>query len=40
MIGFGNPLLDGYPGGPTDNAEAAQIALDLAQWAAEARKHR
>jgi CHAT domain-containing protein len=39
MIGFGNPLLDGYPGGPTDDAEAAQIAKDHAEWAAEAREH-
>jgi hypothetical protein len=37
MIGFGNPLLDGFPGGPTDNAEAAQIAKDRSHWAAEAQ---
>jgi CHAT domain-containing protein len=37
MIGFGNPLLDGYPGSPTDDAEAALIAKDHAEWAAEAR---
>src|SRR5262249_35774171 len=37
MIGFGNPLLDGYPGRLNDDADAAQTAKDHAQWAKEAR---
>jgi CHAT domain-containing protein/tetratricopeptide (TPR) repeat protein len=37
MIGFGNPLLTGYPGRPDDKAEAAQKAKDHAEWAREAR---
>jgi CHAT domain-containing protein/Flp pilus assembly protein TadD len=37
MVGFGNPLLDGYHGQPNDDAEAAQMAKDHAQRAKEAR---
>ena len=37
MIGFGNPLLDGYPGRTDDDAEASQKARDHAEWAKEAR---
>jgi CHAT domain-containing protein/tetratricopeptide (TPR) repeat protein len=41
LIGFGNPLLDGYPGSPNDDAERAQIAKDHSQWAklARAKQH-
>jgi CHAT domain-containing protein len=37
MIGFGNPLLDGYLGRPDDNPIARKLAEDHAQWRAEAR---
>jgi CHAT domain-containing protein len=37
MIGFGNPLLDGYLGGPDDSPIARKLAEDHAQWRAEAR---
>jgi len=37
LLGFGNPLLDGYPGSPNDDAEKAQKARDHAEWAKLAR---
>ena len=37
LIGFGNPLLDGYPGSPNDDKENAQKAKNHAQWAKLAR---
>jgi CHAT domain-containing protein/tetratricopeptide (TPR) repeat protein len=38
MIGFGNPLLAGYPGSPKDDAEAKALAKDHAEWARQARE--
>jgi CHAT domain-containing protein/Tfp pilus assembly protein PilF len=38
MIGFGNPLLDGYPGSAKDDAKAAQMAKEHAAWAKLARE--
>jgi CHAT domain-containing protein len=38
MIGFGNPLLDGYPGSPDDDEEAAERAKDDAARAERARQ--
>src|SRR5262249_45292078 len=37
MLGFGNPLLDGYRSRPGDKPEAVQRAKDHAEWAREAR---
>jgi CHAT domain-containing protein/Tfp pilus assembly protein PilF len=38
MMGFGNPLLDGHPGSPKDDARAAEMAKDHAAWAKLARE--
>jgi tetratricopeptide (TPR) repeat protein len=38
MIGFGNPLLIGYPGSPDDDPEAKALAKDHAEWAKQARE--
>ena len=38
LIGFGNPLLTGYPGRPDDDAQAKAKAKEHAQWAKEARE--
>ena len=38
MIGFGNPLLTGYPGRPDDDPKAKALAKEHAEWAKQARE--
>jgi CHAT domain-containing protein len=37
LIGFGNPLLTGYPGSPDDDGKAKALAKEHADWAKQAR---